>query len=887
MVPFFEKERDDKFKHLTCSDCGLFQRCNSPKMKVSGKGRLGVLFIAEAPGKEEDRRGVQLVGQAGDYLRDVLTAIDVDLDEDCYKINAINCRPPDNRDPTQLEIDACRRFWIQAINELKPKKVVLLGKYAIESFLGHRTTDIGPVSKWVGWKIPDQDYKVWVYPNYHPSYIMRKKKNYVLQDRFFDVLEAAFDHDKLLPKNDIDVEIIVNINEGIEALEFIKKQSQGKILSFDYEATGLKPHRKEQKIISESFCFDDKKAYSIKHFGEDWRYIDLLRSIFTDKQIGKTSHNLKFEEKWTRNKLGVEVVNWKWCSMVASHCLDNRGGISGLKLQTYLNFGVIGYDDFMKPYIEGTKHGEDPDSDNRINRIEEAPINKVLEYGGMDAVYGKKLATVQMSKMPKRMLKKGNGYDLFLEGLFAFTDTEEEGWKVDLEYYDKVLRHLKRTEKKYKEDIQQSEENQLWIKKEGANINVASSPQLRKLFFDYLELEPTKYTKSTKNKKEGKKTESVDAEALEDLSKHSLIASHLTNIRKNKTIKDKIKAFKREAVNGVIHPSYNLHIPTTFRSSCNSPNMQNNFKRDAYAKMLIRSGIISDKGFRLVAKDYSGVEVSTGCFYHKDPVMMEYVETGAGRMHTDQAIELFFLDEKEFFKVVKKGEKWAKAIRHIAKNMFVFPEFYGDWYGNCAQTIWKEIQDMYLDDDKELLLLDHLYSYGIKKYEDFEKHVQEIEDYFWNKKFVVYRDWKEDFWEEYQSTGKIEMLTGFTCTDVLNRNEAVNKPIQGTAFHLLLWAYIQTNKQIKRRSMISRQIGQIHDDMLSRVPDHELETYHQLTEEIETTKIRKHWKWINVPLIVETEISDLNGNWHKMEEIKNIVKGVITYGNNKTVDLQL
>lgn len=886
-MPFFETKKDDRSRHLTCADCGLFQRCKSPKMKVSGEGRLGVLIIAEAPGKEEDEQGVQLIGKGGQYLKGELESIGVDLHKDCYKINAVNCRPPKNRDPTQIEINACRRFWIKAIEELKPTKVILLGKFAIESFLGHRMTEIGPVSKWIGWEIPDQDYKVWVFPNYHPSYVMRQKRNFVLQDRFCEVLETAFDHNEPFYHDKTDVEIITNLNEAIEALEFIKEKSLKTLLSFDYEGTGLKPHRKEQKIISESFCFEGYKAYSIKHFVEDWRCVDLLREILHNKSIPKTAHNLKFEETWTRVKLGVGVLGWKWDTMLASHCLDNRGGISGLKRQTYLNFGVIGYDDFMKPYLEGTKQGEDPESDNRINRIEEAPINKVLNYGGLDSIYGRKLALVQMEKMPKRMLKKGNGYRLFMDGILAFADTEEKGWEVDINYYDKVLKHIQRTEKKYKIDIKESDENKLWLKKEGSNINLSSMPQLRKLFFDYMNLEPTKFTKATKDNNEGEKTESVDAEALEDLSKYSLIASKLSIIRKNKTIKDKVNAFKRESIDNIIHPVYNLHIPRSYRSSCNSPNMQNNFKRDPFAKMLIRTGILAGKGNFLVDKDYSGVEVSTGCFYHKDPVMMKYVETGAGKMHTDQAVELFFLDRNTFPKSVKNGEKWAKAIRHISKNMFVFPQFYGANHTRCSNDIWKAIQNMHLDDNQNLKVIDHLYENGIKNYEDFEQHIKEIADHFWNKKFVVYNEWKEQCWEDYQVNGYINILTGFRCTDILNKNEAINRSIQGTAFHLLLWAYIETNKELKERQMDSYLIGQIHDDMLAKVPKYELEEYHQITEEIEMIKIRKHWDWINVPLIVETEISELNGNWHKMDEIRNIENGIITFSDPKKQTINL
>lgn len=74
-----------------CGLCGLCRKCHTPKMKPTGEGKKGVLIVAEAPGEREDLKGIQLIGSAGQELRSILRSIDVKLDRDCWKTNAVTC----------------------------------------------------------------------------------------------------------------------------------------------------------------------------------------------------------------------------------------------------------------------------------------------------------------------------------------------------------------------------------------------------------------------------------------------------------------------------------------------------------------------------------------------------------------------------------------------------------------------------------------------------------------------------------------------------------------------------------------------------------------------------------------------------------------------------
>ena len=104
-------------------------------MPVTGKGRKKILIIAEAPGEKEDLQGVQLIGQSGQFLRRSLRHIGISLDQDCWKTNAVLCKPPDNEGPNNLQIEACRPNLKKTIDDLKPNVIIPLGGIATNAVL--------------------------------------------------------------------------------------------------------------------------------------------------------------------------------------------------------------------------------------------------------------------------------------------------------------------------------------------------------------------------------------------------------------------------------------------------------------------------------------------------------------------------------------------------------------------------------------------------------------------------------------------------------------------------------------------------------------------------------------------------------------------------------
>jgi uracil-DNA glycosylase family 4 len=117
----------------------IFKDCTNI---VIGKGnpKAEILFVGEAPGKNEDEQGLPFVGAAGKNLDKLLQTVGLSLNE-VYVANILKCRPPENRAPNVEEIRAHTPWLLKQIREMKPKVVCSLGNYATKFFLSKGNPD--------------------------------------------------------------------------------------------------------------------------------------------------------------------------------------------------------------------------------------------------------------------------------------------------------------------------------------------------------------------------------------------------------------------------------------------------------------------------------------------------------------------------------------------------------------------------------------------------------------------------------------------------------------------------------------------------------------------------------------------------------------------------
>jgi len=157
-------------------DC---QRCKLSKQRkniVIGAGNPGarLMFIGEAPGKEEDLQGLPFVGDAGMLLTRLIEKMGMKRD-DVYITNIIKCRPPMNRDPEEDEVAVCRGFIEKQVSIIRPTVIMTLGRIALQALMN------SPKLKITSARGHFLDYEgIPVMPTFHPAYLLRNPQDKML-----------------------------------------------------------------------------------------------------------------------------------------------------------------------------------------------------------------------------------------------------------------------------------------------------------------------------------------------------------------------------------------------------------------------------------------------------------------------------------------------------------------------------------------------------------------------------------------------------------------------------------------------------------------------------------------------------------------------------------
>jgi DNA polymerase len=148
-----------------CNKCKL---CSKRKNIVFGVGNenTDIMFIGEGPGADEDEQGIPFVGKAGQLMNKAFEAIGIDRDS-VYIANIVKCRPPNNRDPENDEINGCMNYLRNQVMIIKPKIIVLLGRISLQNILGQEYKITASRGKWIEKK------GILYMPTWHPAALLR------------------------------------------------------------------------------------------------------------------------------------------------------------------------------------------------------------------------------------------------------------------------------------------------------------------------------------------------------------------------------------------------------------------------------------------------------------------------------------------------------------------------------------------------------------------------------------------------------------------------------------------------------------------------------------------------------------------------------------------
>lgn len=451
------------------------------------------------------------------------------------------------------------------------------------------------------------------------------------------------------------------------------------------------------------------------------------------------------------------------------------------------------------------------------------------------------------------MTALAGAYDLFHEGMIALSNVESNGIRIDTKYLDGAIAKTEKKITRLQGSLRKDKVFSTWRKEFGPKTKLGSGDQLAHVLFNVMKYPCKKYTASG--------TPSSDEENLQDIDL-DFVRNWRSVERLKKTKSTFLEGIRKEVeADGLLHPVFNLHIPISYRGSCDSPNFQNFPKRNEEIAKIVRRAFIPRKNHVLLEMDFSGIEVAIAACYNRDPVLIDYVKDTSKDMHRDMASELYFLPLNEI----------NKPIRNTAKNGYVFPQFYGSWWRECGVQLWDDIARYNLTTNSGVPLLDHLRKKGITELGDptkdrpragtFLSHVRSVDNSFWGDRFKVYAEWKDQVWREYQVKGHFDFLTGFRCAGYFDRKQVINYRIQGSAFHCLLFVLIKLNKWLVDNRMQSMIVGQIHDSIVADVHEDELDDYIIKAKRLMTFVLPRVWPWIIVPLRVEAEVSE--NNWYE------------------------
>ena len=171
--------------YKSCLNCDLSKTRNK---FVFGHGEPDskIMFIGEGPGEKEDKTGEPFVGRAGKLLTKMINSIGIER-QDIYITNIVKCRPPQNRNPFEIEISKCSPILKQQIEIINPKLIVTLGNFPAKTLI----PDIQGITKIHGKVFQYGNWKI--LPTFHPSYLLRNRSSMSLAWQDFKIIpELAF-----------------------------------------------------------------------------------------------------------------------------------------------------------------------------------------------------------------------------------------------------------------------------------------------------------------------------------------------------------------------------------------------------------------------------------------------------------------------------------------------------------------------------------------------------------------------------------------------------------------------------------------------------------------------------------------------------------------------
>lgn len=519
-----------------------------------------------------------------------------------------------------------------------------------------------------------------------------------------------------------------------------------------------------------------------------------LRELFEDETVGKYAHDLKFVSLILRNA-GVTLRGGAFDTMLASYVLDpgRLGHSLEVIAQEFLSYALASYES-----VCGKGKQELP--------FEDVPVEVAREFCGAQAD-----AVLQLRERFEPMLAETRMEELYRKIELPLTEVLEEmewtGIAIDIPWFRSLKERFQAERQRVEETIYELA---------GERFNINSNQQLRVILYERMGLPVRKRTSTGP---------STDASVLQELADEghqlpTLLMEYRELAKLESTYLDTLPDLVLPR-DGRLHTSYNQTVAATGRLSSSNPNLQNIPIRRELGRD-IRRGFVPRSDWKLLAADYSQIELRLLAHLSGDPAFVEAFKAGRD-IHRDTAAIIFGVDPGD---VSSDMRARAKTIN------------FATIYGQGANALSRQLRISNAE-AKEFINTYFERFKGVREYLDsmvtFAKANGYVQTIFSRRRYIP------------------ELKERNFNIRAFGERVATNAPIQGSAADLIKIAMIRLHKSITEMGLSGRMLLQVHDELVFEAPEDEVQMF--------TALVRKEMEGaaeLDVPLVVDIGVGD---NW--------------------------
>jgi DNA polymerase-1 len=591
--------------------------------------------------------------------------------------------------------------------------------------------------------------------------------------------------------------------------ELVIQLAQQPLISVDTETTHVSPRC--AKIVGYSFAFTPGEGYYVPVRGpagdavlDPTETLEALRPVLENASIQKIGQNLKYDTIVLR-AAGVRLAGVAFDTMVASYLLDAGGRSHNLDdlAQRYLNHATIKIDQLIGKGREQ-------------KRMDEVPVAQVATYAAEDADIPLRMHPILAARLADMNLAELNE-SVEVPLIEVLADMEFFGVRVD------PIR-LAELSVRYGEQLAALEKEIEVLA--GHSLNIGSPKQLAQVLFQELGLPVVKKTKTGP---------STDADVLEQLAESHALPAKIVEYRQYAKLKNTyVDALPTmiQPDTGRVHASFNQVVAATGRLSSSDPNLQNIPIRTEEGREIRSAFVAGPPGWKLLAADYSQIELRILAHYSEDPALRAAFERDED-IHALVASQVFGVPLGEVTSAMRRS---AKAVN------------FGVIYGQSPFGLAKGLG---ISQEEAAVFIDGYFA----TYRGVAEFMLRTLDDCRRKGFVSTILGRQRTIQGVRPIDQLTLGTEHPSRRPLNLPErtAVNSVIQGSAADLIKLAMIAIHRRLRQAPLEARMIMQIHDELVFEVAPHDIDRLGQLVRDEMRLVLP-----LRVPLKVDVKTGD---NW--------------------------